>query len=75
MDKDILIDYLKTLSDWKNKTIVDIKDIKRVNNVWEFLIIVERDDGKLFSFLNTVLNDDYDKYRLNQWYNKNWKGF
>jgi hypothetical protein len=73
MDKEILINYLKTLPDWKDKTIIDVQDIKRVNNIWDFFIIVERDDKKLFSFHSTILNDDYDKYRLKLWYDKNWK--
>lgn len=76
MDKEILIECLKTLPIGKEKNIIDVQDIKRVNNeLWEFSLITRRENEmQEISFHNAIKNDTYDNYRLNQWLNKNWKG-
>jgi hypothetical protein len=76
MDKEILIECLKTLPIGKDKKIIDVQDIKRVNNeLWEFSLIIQREDEmQEISFHNTIKNDTYDNYRLKQWHDKNWKG-
>jgi hypothetical protein len=76
IDKETLIECLKTLPIGKDKNIIDVQDIKRLNNeLWEFSLITHGEyELQEISFHNTIKNDTYDSYRLKQWYDKNWKG-
>jgi hypothetical protein len=76
MVKETLIECLKTLPISKEKNIIDVRDIKRVNDeLWEFSLITQHDNEmNEISFHNTIKNDTYDNYRLKQWLNKNWRG-
>jgi hypothetical protein len=81
INKQILIEYLKTLSEYNDINIIDINDIKKISNeLLEFNIIINSyyeegihvgDNG-----INCVIKiDDYDKYKLNKWISENWSQF
>jgi hypothetical protein len=76
INKEKLIQYLKTLSKYKDKNIIDVQFIERVNELWKFTLMYKDYENNIVTISSeTIKNDDYDQYRLNKWYNKNWKGF
>jgi hypothetical protein len=91
IDKQLLIEYLKTLSEYSDINIIDINDIKKISNeLLEFNIIINsyleyRDITQLAheeeiligdSGINCIIKiDDYDKYKLNKWISENWSHF
>ena len=75
MNKETLIECLKTLPPYKDKIIEDIQDITRLSDeLWGFSLVSRTEEGKqMLSFHHAIKNDIYDNYRLNKWLDKSWR--